>query len=63
MEVATGFISLLDLRLNLLDYNGCATGDPLQPVVHPLLSQQRPFLMINALERLILALERGAACD
>ena len=31
-----GFINLLNLRLNLLNCSGFATGFPLQPVGHPL---------------------------
>ena len=33
---ATGFPNLLNLGLNLLNYNGFETVDPLQPVGHPL---------------------------
>ena len=58
VEAAIGFLNLLNLRLNLLDYNGCAKGDPLQPVVHPLLSLQMLCFMTNALERLIWRYQR-----
>ena len=33
---ATGSLKLLNLELNLLNYNGFGTGGPLQPVGHPL---------------------------
>ena len=58
-----GSINLLNLRLNLLNCNGFATGFPLQPVGHPLRQQRAPFLMTNALERSILALGTGATGD
>ena len=51
-----GFINLLNLRLNLLNCNGFATGFPLQPVGHLLHQQLAPFLMTNAVERSLLAL-------
>ena len=51
-----GFINLLNLRLNLLNYNGFAMG-------HPLRQQRAPFLMTNAVERSILALGMGATGD
>ena len=58
-----GVINLLNLKLNLLNCNGFATGCPLQPVGHPLRQQRAPFLMTNALERSILALGTGATGD
>ena len=58
-----GFIDLLNLRLNLFNYNGFATGFPLQPVGHPLRQQRAPFLMTNAVEQLILALGTGGTGD
>ena len=54
---------VLNLRLNLLNCNGFSTGQPLQPVGHPLLSQRVPFLMTNAVQRVILALGTGATGD
>ena len=54
---------VLNLRLNLLNYNGFSTGQHLQPVGHPLLSQRVPFLITNAVQRVILALGTGATGD
>ena len=54
---------VLNLKLNLLNYNGFSTGQPLQPVGHPLLSQRVPFVMTNAIQRVILALGTGATGD
>ena len=54
---------VLNLRLNLLNCNGFSTGQPLQPVGHPLLSQRVPFLMTNAVQRVILTLGTGATGD
>ena len=45
--------------INLLNYNGFATGGLLQPVGHPLHRQRAPFLMTNGVERLILAVGNG----
>ena len=58
-----GVINLLNLRLNLLNCNGFATGGLLQPVGHPLQQQRAPFLMTNTVERSILALGTGATGD
>ena len=61
--LCTGGPGALNLRLNLLNCNGFSTGQPLQPVGHPLLSQRVPFLMTNAVQRVILALGTGATGD
>ena len=47
---------MLNLRLNLLNCNGFATGFPLR-------QQRVPSLMTNAVERSILALGTGATGD
>ena len=45
--IRSGIINLLNLELNLLNYNVFAMGGPLQPVGHLLRQQQVPFLMTN----------------
>ena len=57
------FINLLNLKLNLLDCNGFATGHPSQPVGHPLRQQRVPFLMTNIVEQSISVLGTGATGD
>ena len=56
-------INLLNLSLDLLNFNGFAPGGPLQPVGYPLQQQRAPSLMTNGVERLSLALGTGAMSD
>ena len=60
VNAATSVINLSNLGPNSINYNGCAKGHPLQPVVHPLLSQWVPFLMADVPASFVLALEMSA---